>query len=82
MDKKKFTLDGPSGAKLHIDESQAFEDDPGNGTPALVEWRGNYGTYWCCSEEGECGGVRLPKSVLNWLDSPKVVEAVEAIRWT
>lgn len=81
MTREKFTISGPAGAKLHIDESQAFAKDPGNGTPALVEWRGSFGTFWCVEAEGYVDDVNLPASVMRWLRSKRVEDAVESIRW-
>lgn len=74
----KLTLNGPQGVKLHLDSTQIFPDDPGNGTPALVEWRGETGTYWCSADTGECGDRMLPESICRWLNSDKVVDQVEA----
>ena len=31
----KETLQGPLGAKLHLDQSKFYPDDPGQDTPAL-----------------------------------------------
>ena len=73
------TLKGPRGALLHLDSSRIIPDDPGADTPALVEYRGNWGTYWCASETGECDGFDLPDSVLAWLNSDEVANAVEAM---
>lgn len=60
-----------------LDRSQVFPDDPGAGTPAMVEYRGAYwgsATYWCAVGEGELdrgrhGMMALSDSALEWLES-------------
>src|SRR2546429_6006520 len=31
---------------------RSFPDDPGNGTPAIVQYRGGSATFWCATNEG------------------------------
>ena len=73
MDKQTKTLTGPRGVQLILDRTQVFPDDPGNGTPAIVLYRTGSATYWCAVNEGQVdaheGTIRLPQSVLDWLDS-------------
>ena len=75
----KKTLRGPKGVRLILDQSQVFPDDPGNGTPAIVEYKKHTGTYWCCADTGDCDGEPLPDEVLDWLNSEKVQNEIEAL---
>ena len=75
----KKTLKGPQNTQLILDQAQVFPDDPGAGTPATVKYRNHYGSYWCCVGDEECDGVELPQEVLDWLNSSKIVNEVEAI---
>ncbi len=71
---EKQTLIGPRGVKLILDPSEIFPDDPGSGTPALVEYKEQTGTYWCALGEGEvcCDKVvKLPVPVLDWLENQR-----------
>jgi hypothetical protein len=72
-------LVGPYNVKLELDPSQVIPDDPGAGTPALVHFRGDSGSYWCAVGEGMCGDVRLPNSAVRWLLSRKVSAEVESL---
>lgn len=59
---------------VRLDRGQVFPDDPGNGTPALVEAPGYCSTYWCACGEGELlgnedgGTLRLTAAELRWLE--------------
>lgn len=76
----KTTHKGPRGAKLHIDPSRYYPDDPGQDTPAQVEYHGEWGSYHCVVDTGEIGdGDKLPADVLRWLESDTIVDAVESI---
>ncbi|RDJ35021.1 MAG: hypothetical protein DWQ19_09305 [Crenarchaeota archaeon] len=75
----KKTLHGPKGAILILDQAQVFPDDPGAGTPAMVKYRNNYSTYWCCINEGVCDEVELPQEVMDWLDSEAVENEIKKI---
>lgn len=65
--------------KLILDASEIIPDDPGQGTPAIVEWKCHdedgrtvtaSGTYWCVSDQGEdMDGNRLPDGGSRWLHS-------------
>lgn len=73
-------INGPVGVKLHLDPEQFYPDDPGAGAPALVEYRGEFGSYHCVTAEGEIGdGLRLPRTALKWLESPTIEELVEEV---
>ena len=58
---------------VELDRSQVFPDDPGNGTPAMVRWRGFSATYWCAVGEEELHNwitgeaKKLPASWVQWL---------------
>ena len=61
---------------LVLDSREIVPDNPGEGTPALVETRDGRGcsTYWLCVDEGiidhsDEGDRDLPESVYNWLVS-------------
>lgn len=78
-----IVLRGPQGATLTLDRDEVYPNDPGAGTPAMVEWNGGTASYTCATSEGEVdadrkGYLPLPQSVLNWLESPKVIDAMEA----
>jgi len=76
----KETLEGPCGSKLHLDSTKFHPDDPGQDSPALVEYKGQYGTYHCAVDACEIGdGLELPGDVLDWLCSPSVEDSVERI---
>ena len=77
------TLVGPSGYRVTLDRREVFEDDPGQGTPALVRHHlGGVATYWCALGEGEIElgttgeYLSIPHSVMAWLESidPQVTE--------
>ena len=75
---RKKTLSGPCGVKLHLDLDEVFPDDPGAGTPALVEYQGHFGTWWCVTDTADCDGRTVPAKVMKWLeDQSNEVEAVE-----
>jgi hypothetical protein len=59
-----------------LDRAQVFPDDPGEGTPIMVEWTGKAGaTYNCAVNEGILSGYgnnedkELTDKQLEWLDS-------------
>ena len=59
---------------LDLDKSQVFEDDPGNGTPAMVVHENEAcATYWCAVNEGylmgDDGEYRLTDNQIRWLES-------------
>lgn len=66
--------------RVVLDRSKVHPDDPGAGTPAVVEWcnergEGDYSaTYWCATGEGVLDGGRkgnytLTEKQLEWLYS-------------
>ena len=66
-------LRGPGGITLTLDVTQVFPDDPGRGTPAIVEVPGRgTATYDCAVGEGEVDGGKgtyaLTGAQLAWLD--------------
>jgi len=76
---KPQTIYGPQGVKLHLDPAKWHPEDPGQDTPALVEYKGAWGTYALASEAGEVDGVRLPTSVHRWLNTQPITTAVERL---
>lgn len=65
----KQTLHGPDGIRIVLDSDQIVPDDPGQGTPAMVECKGYTGTYWCAKDTGEldCGEYVLTDRQAEWL---------------
>jgi hypothetical protein len=47
------TLHGPGGLRLKLDREEVIVDDPGAGTPAMVQLFQYTATYWCALGEGE-----------------------------
>jgi len=68
-----------TGCQLILDPSQVYPDDPSSGTPAMVRYKGHYGTYWCASDAGEVDGFPIPLSAMVWLGSARIVKLVEAL---
>lgn len=50
---KKQTLYGPKGIELILDPDEINFDNPGDGCPALVRYRGGTASYTCATEIGE-----------------------------
>lgn len=71
MMSSKKTLRGPGGLHLILDKSEIVPDDPGAGTPAIVEYKEFSSTYNAAVGEGELLGSRsvypLSQAQLNWL---------------
>ena len=70
----KKTIKGPKGYSLVLDKGQVFLDDPGAGTPAILEGpNGGSSTFWCALGEGEIetafGPRPLPSLVVEWLEN-------------
>jgi hypothetical protein len=67
-------LVGPNGLTLRLRADEHFPDDPGNGTPAMVELpiRGERwprtSTFWCAIGEGEVDGAELSIAQSRWLE--------------
>jgi len=70
---RHLVLRGPSGITLTLDSAEIYPDDPGAGTPAMVEWRDASGTYQCAIDTGEisnwAGDVKLTAIQVAWLES-------------
>lgn len=57
--------------RVVLDPAEAFPDDPGNGTVAMVYGpREACATFGCASDTGEldCGAQELPPAVVRWLE--------------
>ena len=71
----KKTLHGPAGLRVLLDSAEIFPDDPGQGTPAMVQLFDYSATYGCAADTGELssdrhGGYReLTSAQLNWLQA-------------
>lgn len=70
---RKQTIKGPGGLRLELDADQIFPDDPGQGTPCLLEMRDEDGrivtaTFNCAIGEGEVEYVMLAEDQMNWLN--------------
>lgn len=75
-----ITLKGPKGIRLHLDRSKFYPDDPGQDTPALVEYKNSFSTYSFVTDMGETvDGVVIPAVCLEWLDSDDIQEQVEKV---
>lgn len=60
--------------KVVLDQSQVYEDDPGQGTPAMVYGpNDSSGTYFAAVDTGEiiCGtnDEKIPGNVMRWLET-------------
>lgn len=65
----KRKIKGPDRVVLHLDATEIYPDNPGNGTPIMVEYMGAFATYNCAMGEGEIEGIELPREVMQWLDN-------------
>ena len=70
----KKSIRGPGGILVKLDRNEVYPDDPGNGTPAIVQLFQYTATFWCASGEGELTDERgqtrqLSTEQLDWLDS-------------
>lgn len=54
---------------LKLDANEIFPDDPGMGTPAMVEIEGGKyaSTFWCAANEGEVEGVPMTSAQCEWI---------------
>jgi len=70
MDKRIYR--GPKGVTVILDPKEIVPNDPGQGTPAMVNYRGMSATYTCAVNAGEVEyqgrTVELPQDVIEWLD--------------
>lgn len=69
----KKTLVGPYEVELVLDSDEVSFDNPGDGTPAIVRYKGGTATYACAINEGEVDDGRnmiaLPHACVQWLYS-------------
>lgn len=61
------TLHGPGGLTLTLDKAEVYEDDPGQGTPALLTLGREAGTLWCAADTGCCGEADLTDAQREWV---------------
>lgn len=68
----KRTLVGPHGIKLILDSSEINLDNPGDGTPALVNYKGGSASFNCAIGEGEVDAmgriIQIPQEAIDWLN--------------
>jgi hypothetical protein len=82
--KTKKTLTGPDGVQLILDPAEIFPDDPGNGTPVMVRYKGGCASYNCATNEGEVdagrrGFIKISEAALEWLQSEAIETEVERL---
>jgi hypothetical protein len=79
---KKLLKHKPTDTVLELDSSEVFPGDPGNGTPAMVIYRGGFASFTLASEAGvvfseENGDIELPRGAMDWLNSESVGAEIE-----
>jgi hypothetical protein len=65
----KQTINGPDGIKLHLDAEQVFIDNPGQGTPCMIQLKNEWATLNCVVGEGEVGYEYPNAPQIKWLHS-------------
>lgn len=71
----KKILNGPGGLILELDRSEWYPEDPGNGCPALVVYKGQTASLNCAiEEEAVWSDVRvcLSKKQVKWLQDQEL----------
>ena len=69
MTQQQFTITGPRGYRLIVDLEEVCPDDPGNGTPFIVENpSGENSTFACALDTGACDDTPFPTIVSTWLE--------------
>ena len=69
IEDKRMNLHGPDGLMILLRTDEIFPEDPGMGTPAVVEDAdGNTATFDCASGERELDGAPLSDEQIEWLD--------------
>lgn len=81
---RKVLKHAETGVQLVLDSSEIFPEDPGNGTPAIVEYQGGTSTLNCALGTSAVhhhrdGDIDLPPDALEWLGSQAVDAEVEAM---
>jgi hypothetical protein len=80
---KKTLIHPRSKCKLLLDSSQIFPDDPGQGTPAIVELDlQSAATYDFAVGNGtvirdKAGEIHLHPAILDWLESDPVTSEID-----
>lgn len=67
------SLTGPGGITLILDSSEIFPDDPGNGTPAMVDLGDYSASFQVATQEQELMDSRghcqsITQAQAKWLD--------------
>lgn len=70
---KTIIQDRSVGLKITLDPEQIFPNDPGQGTPVIVEMtkgegKGSTGTWNCVQGEGEIDGFPITDDQRKWLN--------------
>jgi len=65
---RKQTLKGPGGIKIELDADEIFPNDPGQGTPILVNLYEGTASYNCAVSENEVDGIELEQIQIEWLN--------------
>jgi hypothetical protein len=74
----KTVLHGPQGIRITLDTNEIIPDDPGAGTPVLVELGSESSTYDYAVETGEVGLTLITSKQNRWLEA--VRDQVEAFK--
>lgn len=68
----KKILNGPFGVRLILDSNEINFDNPGDGCPALVSYKGGTASFNCATGEGEVDNrgkiITLPQESIDWLN--------------
>lgn len=74
----KQTIRGPGGIKLTLDASEIYPDNPGEGTPMLIEYKDETMTLNCAEDNADelgCNDVQIKwihgicNAANDWLDT-------------
>jgi hypothetical protein len=66
--KTERSLRGPGGVLLRLDTAEVFPDDPGSGTPAIVELPFGGGSATYDAALGGAADFELTERQVRWLD--------------
>jgi len=79
----KFSIRGPGGLRLTVDRDEVFPDDPGNGTPCMLNLFEYSGTLAMACSEGELNSTRgdkkLSQAQCRWVN--EVEDDANAYAW-
>lgn len=75
-------IKGPDGLILRLNAREVFPDDPGQGTPVIVEFKDGVSTFNCAQSEGEVEGYDLTSKQVDWLNDMEYAVDVWLTNWT